>query len=362
MPAEYYIILRDPSGNKVAEIDDFWDLTYSKRRWEPGLAQFSMDGNSSKIPLFVSNAQIEVWRRNPQQGIDWYCDFYGLFRKQVRETPNQIDYFRVFAPGQMTMLGWACVMWPDKTTGRSVFTGLPAESIMKKLVNWNVTTNATTANGRLVSWPFSTISVQTDGGRGNTIDWKCALKNLLTELQSIAAVAGGDFDLVKTGPAAWEFRFYPGQMGTDRTATVQFALNLGNMAEPKYTRDQTNEATIAVVGGKGDARDRTFVTVTGATYNIATNYIETFVTATDQDSNAYLTAKGKEALYKAQARNQFGFTVLQTPSTQYGRDYFMGDLVRANYKGFIFNQVIHGVTVNYPKEGKETIRVETRDL
>ena len=261
-------------------------------------------------------------------------------------------------------------MWQDKLDNRTRFTGVPAETIMKTLVAYNATSLATIANGRAVTWPFNDIKVQADQGRGPILDWKCAWKPLLEELQAIAKIANGDFDLVKTGPKSWEFRYYPQQLGTDRSGpgNIAFSLTNGNMASPKYTFDRINEATVAVVGGRGDAVNRTFQIVYGTNYNVQNNYNELFVHAADQDTQAYLTAKGQEAMYRAQARNQFSFRVLQTPSTQYGRDYFVGDIVTAYYKSLVFKQKVDGVTVNF-KSGSgggsanpETIEVSMKDV
>jgi hypothetical protein len=369
MAAEYYIILRNPAGAKVAEITDFQELSYSKRIWEPGLLKFKLNGQHKDVLAgkFTNNAQAEVWRRNAAQGIDWYCDFYGLFRGELYETPANVDYFTASCPGQMTILSWAYVMYPDRLDNRSIFTGLPAETIMKTLVGYNVTALATTANGRINDWPVATlqqaVTVEMDLGRGNVQDWKCGSLNLLTTLQDLAQIAGGDFDLIKTGLATWEFRFYPGQRGTDRTATVKFSQAQGNMANPSYTYDRINEATVAIVGGRGDGSTQQFTTVFSPQYDPANNYIETFVHASNADTDAYLAAKGNEYLYAAQARRKLSFKVLQTPAVQYGRDYFLGDLVSAFYKGITFQQKFFGVSVTYRPGGDvlEEISVEMRD-
>jgi hypothetical protein len=367
MPVDYQVIVKSPAGVKQAVITDFLALGYTKRIWEPGQLDLQLLGNHKDLPYFVNNAQVEVWRRNLDFGIDWYCDFQGLFRKEKYETPKTTDYFTATCPGQMTILSWAYILYPDRVEGYSVFTGQPAETIMKKLVTTNLTSAATVLAGRAVPWPYSTlqqqITVQTDLGRGTTQDWKCATLNLLDTLQNLAKIAGGDFDLIKTGPATWDFRFYPGQRGTDRTATVTFSQALGNMSGPTYEYDRIAEATIAIIGGRGDAATRDFITATGIGYDTASNYIETFVHASNSDTDAYLTAKGQEYLYQSLARKKLSFKVLQTPATQYGRDYFLGDLVTAFYRGISFVQKFFGVTVTYRPGGDvlEEINVEMRD-
>src|SRR4051794_24458973 len=114
MPVDYKIILRSPAGIKQAEITDFLELGYQKRIWEPGLLQLKLLGSHKDLPYFVNNAQVEVWRRNLDFGIDWYCDFQGLHRKEIFETVKTTDYFTAVCPGQMTILSWAYIQYPDR--------------------------------------------------------------------------------------------------------------------------------------------------------------------------------------------------------------------------------------------------------
>jgi hypothetical protein len=367
MAAEYYILVRSPAGVKQAVIDDFLEIAYSKRIWEPGLLSVKMLGGSSNAQYFVNNAQVEVWRRNIDFGIDWYIDFYGLYRKEEYETPAETDYFTASCPGQMTILSWATNLYPDREEGYSIFTGQPSETIMKKMVTNNLTSAALVANGRAVDWPYATlqqqVTVETDLGRGNTLDWKCLNINLLSSLQDLATISGGDFDLIKTGGSTWDFRFYPGQRGTDRTASVTFSLALGNMSSPSYIYDRISEATIAIVGGRGDAATRDYVAVTGTGYDTTNNYIETFVHASNNDTDAYLVARGQEYLYSVLARKKLSFIALQTPAVQYGRDYFLGDLITAFYRGSSFIQKVFGVSIGYRpgEDNPESISIEMRD-
>jgi hypothetical protein len=365
--AEYYILLRSPIGVKQAVITDFLEIAYSKRIWEPGLLTIRLVGGHAATPFFVNNAQVEVWRRNIDQGVNWYADFFGIYRKEEYSTPAEVDYFTASCPGQMTILSWAHNLYPDRVDNYSVFTAQPAETIMKKVITNNFTSSATTANGRAVTWPVTTlqqqVTVELDRGRGTVQDWKCSTLNVLNILQSLAPISGGDFDLVNTGGATWDFRFYPGQRGTDRTATVVFSQAFGNMSSPSYIYDRISEATIAIVGGRGDAATRDFVPVIGTGYDTTSNYIETFVHAANNDTDAYLTARGQGYLYSVLARKKLNFTALQTPSTQYGLHYFLGDLITAVYHGTTFVQKVFGITVAYRpnSDNPEEINIEMRD-
>jgi len=311
--------------------------------------------------LLEHNGQVIVYRRNPAMGLaTWTADFWGLFRAQKRSYSDH-DLFEGRCPGILTMLGWRVVAWMAGTANRSNFQNAKAETVMKTLVSYNAGGNATTGNGRIRNGTITGISVQADGAGGNTISIDCAYTNLLETLQKLAPIAGGDFDLVKTGAQAWEFRWYAGQRGTDRTATLLFALERGNMAEPVYEYDRLDEATVAIVAGQGEGADRAVVVRTGPDY-AAGNDIETFVDARNNTTTDGLNASGDAKLQDARARQQFGYRVVQTPGCAYGVHYGLGDLVKAQYGPVNVAQKIVGVTVSLDRDGAEKIDVEMQTV
>ncbi len=366
MPAEYYILLKDRVGVNLAYIDDYLDLAYINRVNEPGVCRFTLDGNSTKVSLFTNDCQVEIYRRNPDMNIAWYADFYGLFKDSSQYTDAEgRNFFSAECPGQMSLLARAANLWPAGTANRSTFSAQSAETIMKTLVQYNLnTTYATTGNGRKLTWQTPNISIETDSARGNSLDWNCAWKNVLGELQGIGRhnVGGGDFNLVKTGAATWEFRYYPNQLGTDRSASITFSQTFDNMGVPSLSTARANEATIALIGGRGEGASRATTSQTGVNYNAATNYIETFLDIANATSTAMLQARGKEILDQMQARSKLKFKPLQTPSTQYGRDYFLGDLVKAAYQSLTFTLKVMGVSISYRPGGTNNLETVEVDL
>ena len=101
--------------------------------------------------------------------------------------------------------------------------------------------------------------------------------------------------MLLTGARAWEFRYYPGQLGTDRTSTVIFSLNRGNMASPRLTRERRNAATVAIVGGQGEESDRAVVVRTGANYSVDWD-VETFYNASSFSTDEGLNSAGDAVL------------------------------------------------------------------
>lgn len=356
MSVEYKIEQYNSSGAKTATITDHLYLSYTKPVNGPGTYKYALPENHRSISLLDLDSQIEIWRRNQALGVDWYCDYYGFWRDYDWETDDQgKTRFVAMGPGQMHLLSRRHILFYTETNNKSSFDSVDGETVMHTLVKYNATSDATTGNGRLRNGAITGVSVATDQSRGNTVSWDCAYKNLLGELQKLSEVAGGDFDLVKVGAQAWEWRFYPGQLGTDRSASVTFSRGLGNMGLPRLKVRRTQEATVALAGGQGTTSSRNYAIRTGATYS-ASNDIETFVDARNGITSTALQALADERLAATEPQIVLTFEVLQTPGSYYGKHYFLGDLVTANYQDIEGTFKIGEVTVAY-ESGAEKLKV-----
>lgn len=352
----------------MAEVTDELELAYSKRRRRPGQLAFKLAGNHAAIANLVTDGQVEVWRRDPAYGVAWYCDFYSFYRAQDWET-QQVDVFTATCPGQLHLLSRRVVGYAAGVANRSAFTAAKAETIGKTLVQYNATASGdasagNTAGGfraRAASLSGFTITIEGDGAHGNTLDWNCQGENLLDTLEKLAGIAGGEFDLVKTGAATWDLRWFTGQRGTDLSATVIFSTDRGNMANPRYSYDRIDEKTAAIVGGQGNGTARAFVARTGADY-AASNDLEVFVDGRNDAATNALNARGDAKLYDLRSLQGFTFDVLQTPACRYGLHYsiggVIGDLVKARYRDKVGTQIIIGVDVAFKNSGGviETIK------
>jgi hypothetical protein len=363
MAAEYKLQLSDASGVLQYELTEFQSLAYVNVVNRPGLCRFTLSGQHAAIGTIADKWQVAVSRRNKEQDIDWAVDFRGLLRGQQQQGVRPGVFFGR-CPGWLSMLGWRLVAFPAGTADRSTFTGVEAETIMKTLVDYNAGSNATTGNDRLRTGTITGLSVETDGGNGNVLDFVCPGQNLLEALQDLALIGGGDFDLVKTGAATWQFRWYTGQLGTDRSADVIFAVGYDNMSDPAFEIDHNQERTVAIVAGQGEGAAREFAIRTGPDYDVDDNNIEMFVDARDiaaGDTDA-LNDRGDRKLEERRALEMFDFEVQQTAALAYGRDYFLGDLVTAvsPFTGNAVTKKIQAVTVTVERSG-ERIEIGLQD-
>ncbi len=378
MAADYYIqwktragirraILAGAGPGQDATKDTFFTrLAYRRELNAPGWFRVDLPATLPDRLGITDRDQVEIYRRDKTSGLTWAIDCHGLFRDEAitddRETGHET--FQASGPGALARLAMYHVLWPAGTTNRTAFTSVSAETILKTLVSYNaVVAFATTASGRDNSIPDDGITVQADTAGGNVLTLVTGeRKNLLSALQDIQPIAGGDFDLIKAAANTWEFRFYVGQRGVDRRGTLLFSKQLGNMANVRYERMRSREKTVAAVAGQGEGAARKIVMRTGPSYS-ATNYSETLINATDVKpgtaETAQLSARGDAALAEYRARTVFSFDVLQTQSCRYGRDFSLGDLAESYHPrvGTIGVQIT-AVEIEYTPGDGEQLSVE----
>lgn len=365
MAVEYAIIIKTRAGIPqrvlTGQENGFRQHAYRKEVNDVGLLTFDLDAEHDAIADLEQDGQVEVWRRDPANGVDWYVDFEALFVDEERRADDDGNsVFRALCPGQMDFLAREVVAWKADTANRSVFSSAKAETILKTLVTYNATSSATTGNGRIYTTDLANISVAADGAGGNTITFACAYQTLLEALQDVARIGDRDFYLVRTGAQAWEFRTAQ-YLGTDRSATITFALNFGNMSNPVLRRNRLSEKTKALVAGQGEEAARAVVTRTGANYNATYNSKVVFYPATQYTTSDGLNAAGDIRLDELRARDDLQWDIIQTPGSLYGVHYFLGDLVTGKYQDVTATKQIVVVSVTFApsNERAENVQIET---
>ena len=369
MGAEYQLRIIDTAGATQAVITDFLSLAFTRVTNEPGLIAFSLRDGHPALSYVVHNNQVEVWRKNADIGLDWGSspEFVGIIRSLVWST-DEATTLNVQAPGVMSILSWRIIGYRAGTLLRSDFVDDPPETVMKAIVTYNCTSSGTTADGRVRAATTSgkisnlyTVTVETDLARGTAITKGCAWSNVLEALQTIQLTSAADFDLVKTSATTFQFRYYPGQRGTDRTASLVFSLERGNMVAPSFIDSRINEGTAAVVGGAGEAQQRVVTIATGANYSTSRDF-EIFVDAVQEDSANGRTQAGKMRLVEVDQSSRFLFGALQAPNAYYGVHYTLGDKVTAVYRGVSSTQKVRAVSVQFDDAQGETIAIEFEEV
>lgn len=361
----------DTSGDLKYDFKNFNSLAYNKRVNSPGLLNFSLSAEHDLVSKDFDKWQVEVWLK--PDSMDWTRDFIGLIRKDVWSYVNT-EIVEFTCPGLMQILRWKEILYPAKTADRTVFTNEQIETICNTLVKYNATTSGTTGDGRdraaANGYPLTGLSVEADGGEGNLYSggFYCTRKNLLETLQDLASIGGGDFDVVKTSSTAWQWRWYEGQRGSDKSSgseKVIFSMGRGNMANPIVTNDRIGEKTVSVVCGAGEGSDREVEIVTSDDYAID-NDIEVFVDARDIDEGDTdgLESRGEEKLEERKAISHFQFDVLQAENSQYLEHYVVGDkclAINPRDESELTVKIV-GAGVAFEMDGKFTVSVDVEQV
>jgi hypothetical protein len=355
MAPEYYIDVYSRTGTRVGIITDFLELSYSKRVNAPGSLTFRLTADHTMAAYLEANdqSQLRVYRCDADYSIDWYEDFEGLNQREVYSYSNGLERFTCHAPGRLFMLNWDIVPF-----NYPVIEDTPVETVLKTLAGlaFDGYEGSLAAQVTLVRDTGETLRIEANQARGVDAAGDFTRQQLLAALQRAAKQAndvreGGDFDLVRSGDFQWDFNFYPGQRGTDRTDTVRFGTANGSVLEAEYDHDRTGEFNhvYATVGN----------TTVGQSTATSTNHKTTVVSGTSTNSDT-LSRRADEELEYIRARKVLRVKPAQAGPYVYGRDYcvggVIGDIVTVSYHAEEEQKVV-GVDVTFSpgSESRESI-------
>lgn len=365
MAARSEVRLYDTSYNRVATFDDWRSLSYTKKINGWGFHQLDIDGRDNRVPLFVLDGFLEVWRWDDDNGIAPYIDYGPAFHRtqQLQLTERQLWISSNYGRTLEDLLARRIVGFRSGAAGANKSGA--GETVMKAYVTENLLANAS----RLANHPVTGFTVQSSSSRGSHWSGAKQFQNILEVVSDISNTTSVDFDVVFTGAQgapAFEFRCYYPQKGTDRTVNSPdpaiFSPDLGNMAGPSYTLSRTEEANSIFILGQGQDADRVILNIeSAATADSPWNRIEQSKDSRNSSSTSALTSDANAALRELAAKESYSFTVLQSAGLVYGRDYFVGDLVTASFGGIVRNKKIIQLDVTI-SEGRETLAFTFTDI
>lgn len=363
MPGEYEVyILHPETGEPLVLADHYQALDYVKRTKHVGQFMLQLSAETFDIALAQKDGRLVVWRR-PQDG-DRGIDFGGLIRSTKRQYLNKKHSIILRGPCYNDVLRTRIIAYDAGTSEALKYE--EADDLQKALVRENLGAGAVT--DRDIVTP-GYLSVQADVTAG-TVVWKNACRrNLLTTLQevsqsSMSTLSTGVFFGVVPLNRGFDMEFrtniqqwgqdhrYPGGVGPQI-----FALERGNMADPKFEHDAREEITYVYAGGEGLDDNRLVVPV----YDLVRigesplNRREALFDGRKYDMISRLASAGRTKLEQGRPLRKFSFSIVETPLSRYGTHWGHGDFVTGSYEGEQYD--LHVAAVQVTIEGqKETIR------
>lgn len=301
---------------------------------------------------------VEVWHRPPGYSV-WVLAYEGLHRTWVWTADSSgEEQFTSYGHGYNGLLSRRIIAAYASTAG-SDKSG-KAETVIKEYVNENA------GPGAIATRQLPGLSIQATGSGGNNWEGKRSWRNLLEVCQEIAYAGGGDFQIVGTGPATFEFRWYTGQLGSVRTIgsadPVVFSLQRNNMLQPTLSVNHGQEFNMVYVLGQGEEAARTVVLASNPAASGASpwNTIEVSRQATNEDTVDGLTSTGVAELRNGLAQQNITFKVAQMPDCAYGVHYFLGDVISALYHQRVDKKIVR-VGLNISSD-REDVELELADV
>ena len=142
---------------------------------------------------------------------------------------------------------------------------------------------------------------------------------------------------------------------TDKTASVRFSTQLGNVRSWRTVKGAPRATRVAVAGaGEGEARiiRERANTAVEASWG---RRVETFRDARDVDAaeTATLDQRGDELLADQAQTAGFSVDVIDTPGMAFGSGYLVGDKVAVNIRGAVVDDFIAEVEIRADKNGTQ---------
>lgn len=189
-----------------------------------------------------------------------------------------------------------------------------------------------------------------------TISYRARFQSVTEILSDIGQATGIGWG-VRFDAGSRTFKFSP-RVGRDRTASIVFSPDFGNVATISFSHSTTRTRTIACTAGPGDGPDRVWNLYyrpnefpAGPPERLARR--EVFVDARDTETANQLGDRGNARLGELRDEEAVGFSLLDGGAYNYPTDFMLGDVVRADYPGFAYSEArVIGVRQRWDEDGR----------
>jgi len=365
MPAaDYTFKLYAPNGSTelTSELKAVY-CQYVNRIHSKGLFDVRFQAQDLPIPTYetlAADSRFIVWRK-PKGMRAAFVDFAGLGRAIRIYQSGQERYIELKGFGYNELCNRRIV---DAAAGSSeADKSTNADNMAKAIVKEQLGTDATDSDRDLSGKGFT---VQANNGDGTSIEKEFARRNVLEVLQEIAeqsrstastAVYWG-FVPIGNGLEA-EFRTKVGQWGQDLSDDVVFSLGNGNMQNPEFVFDRSEEVNYVLGAGSGREDSRIEATDQTDTERIAAsplNRREYFYDLRNETDTSVIESAMKDILYEGKPQRRLTFDTQETADYRFGVHFKLGDIVRGEFAGIIqdYHIMAHLTTI---ENGREHIKL-----
>lgn len=360
--AQHEIWLARPGGEPLTLLEDYTFLRYS--RVVNGMGWFEMRlPHTFDFSLLGLDRLVEIWRRPVGADLKWQMT--GFLRRWGAETFRGQTHVFLEGPSQNHIIDNRIVAYKggQSETEKS---GL-ADDVMKELVRENVAPDSgNDPYGR--SRVQANFTVAADVSAGPQYDGDFQWQQLPQVLQDISdhAYSQGSpvyWDVVQTSPGNFQFRTYVNQRGIDRTQepiALTFGQEFGNLSDPRWEEDWTEERNIIYGGGQDEGQNRVIDPEkdVGRIFRTIWNRREAFQDARGEKTTLGVAKKAFARLVQDRPRRRLSGRLMSVPNSLYDVHWGFGDKVPATAFGFQFEGFVQSVMITL--EGKQREEIDAR--
>lgn len=369
---DYTVLVFNTSGNQIDYLTmaRIKSLQYVRVLNDFGQVSLTIDaGDNLANYKNTLDLIIEVYRRNIPQGQFEVEGTYLLrFYNQFTDDNTGQEYLILVGVGLEHLLDRRVVDYRDDPSGADGFSTKfgAADTVMRSYVVDQCVSPASDMNRVISGFSAAVVS-----GSGFTVFQRRSFDNLLDVMKEINAKTNMDFRVVRTSGASFEFQ--AATIGTNRSKQnnyptgqyIVFNPTRSNIIDASVTVDRKEEKTFVYVRGQGIQDERfTFpVSEPLALNDSPWNRCETTTDARSiEDVNTDgLIAAGFDVLNDKAAKFEFTFKPdLNAPQGRMNSDWFLGDIVSAEYAGFFLDFRIKRISITV--ETDEDISIDVANV
>ena len=406
MLQSYELRLLSPQGVYLFSLNDVSSLEYGRKKNDEGIAIVELDGSSYDFDLFQRDCILEIYKVNEYTGKSELqgntCWFLRKVELDVQDKTSEkitLTFFDTVTLLTRRIIAWAGVADPNYPSiildiawynfGDAVVSPTYANSS----ISGYTPSGSFAATPALESWQFDEygtsvgdiihrkfpITIPIPATQSTlTGTHRFELETVLKAMQDIAESAQlqGEsiwfdieyFPATTANNSRFVFKTWVRTRGTDRTRGANRLVigpEFGNMTDVRITKDWTTEATLIYVGGNGDNELKDMASVSKNQPDAPFYPIESYISVNVGDGAGVheteaLRNEGKIELAKRSVFQVMEGEIISQPPTEFGKDFYYGDILVAKYKGYEKNVEVAEYKISVNSSGsKVTIPFST---
>lgn len=358
--ATYSIWLCDPLGTRLALVENFLSLKYSRTVNDVGTLTLELPSDVNTSLIRIPDGRIEVLRNvDGREYLDTDTIWLIQAIDQKRDAAGKLT-ITVEAETPLRVVGEPGIFVNAFAgTANATMTGAADSLIVTIFFN---ETNA-----------YFNIPYVPSAGGGATISKAFAWREVLKVMQEIAQASTAQgvyvaFDILSTPTGQLFFQTFLQQRGVDHRwpngqNPVLLSPDFGNVGEGRMRLDYHDTASLISCGGAGQGTNRAFGVAEDTTLIGLSpfGWKRKFIELTNTADTTTLTNEAYAELRACRPRLTYTGKILDTPDTRYGVHWGWGDYVTVQDFGRSFDCRIEAVTVTVqPTQNYETVEAWLR--